>query len=104
MSARRKLNVAFFNGSLVAAAVVGLLFRSWTLFVLTFAALLIGNLILGEIRPTKRKYGCSIGCRNVLQLGIQARSVRVLSLSWTGRGRFGACDSRCQPGRSMLLL
>ena len=55
MSARRKLNVAFFNGSLVAAVVVGLLFRSWTLFAITFAVLLIGNLLLGEIRPTRRK-------------------------------------------------
>jgi hypothetical protein len=55
MSARRKLNVAFFNGSLVAAAVVGWLFGSWTMFALTFAALLIGNLLLGDIRPTRRK-------------------------------------------------
>ena len=55
MSARRKLNGAFFNGSLIVAALVGLLFGSWTMFALTFAALLIGNLLLGEIRPTKRK-------------------------------------------------
>ena len=55
MSARRKLNVGFFNGSLIVAAFVGWLFRSWTMFAITFAVLLIGNLLLGEIRPTRRK-------------------------------------------------
>jgi hypothetical protein len=54
MNARRKLNLAFLNGSLIIAAVLGLLFESWTIFALALAALVVGNLVAGEIRPGKR--------------------------------------------------
>ena len=54
MSARRKLNVAFFNGSVVVAVIVGLLFGSWVAFAIVLVVLLIGNLLMGEIRPSKR--------------------------------------------------
>jgi hypothetical protein len=54
MSARTKLNVAFLNGSVIAAAVIGLLFQSWALFILILVVLVIGNLVAGEIRPDSR--------------------------------------------------
>jgi hypothetical protein len=54
MSSRRKLNAAFFNGSLIVAAVIGLLFQSWAVFVLILVVLVIGNLVAGEIRPDNR--------------------------------------------------
>jgi hypothetical protein len=55
MSARRKLNAAFFNGSLIVAAVIGLLFESWAVFGLILVVLVIGNLVAGEIRPDNRR-------------------------------------------------
>jgi F0F1-type ATP synthase assembly protein I len=54
MSARRKLNAAFFNGSLIVAALVGWLFGSWTVFALILVVLVIGNFVAGEIRPDRR--------------------------------------------------
>ena len=54
MNARKKLNAAYLNGSLVIAVVIGVLAGSWTVFVLTLAALLVGNLLTGEIRPPRR--------------------------------------------------
>ena len=53
MSARRKLNAAFFNGSIIVAAVVGLLFGSWAAFALVLALLLVGSLLAGDIRLGK---------------------------------------------------
>jgi hypothetical protein len=55
MSARRKLNAAFFNGSLIVAAVIGLLFESWAVFGLILVVLVIGNLFAGEIPPDNRR-------------------------------------------------
>jgi hypothetical protein len=55
MSARRKLNAAFFNGSIIVAAVIGLLFESWTAFAVVLALLLVGSLLAGEIRPGNRR-------------------------------------------------
>ena len=55
MSARKKLNVAFLNGSVIVAAVVGLLFGSWAAFALVLALLLVGSLLAGEIRLGKRR-------------------------------------------------
>ncbi len=55
MSARRKLNQAFFTGSLLLAALVGLVTRSWWVFVLVLMVLLAGNLYSGDIRPPKPK-------------------------------------------------
>jgi type IV secretory pathway TrbD component len=55
MGARGKLNVAFLNGSVFVAALVGFLFKSWVAFGFVLALLLIGNFIMGEIRPGKRR-------------------------------------------------
>ena len=54
MNARSKLNLAFLNGSLVVAAVIGLLTGSWAVFILVLAILLAGNFLRGDIRPPKR--------------------------------------------------
>ncbi len=51
MGARTKLNQAYFNGSLIIAAMVGLVAQSWLLFFLALAVLLASNLYLQEIRP-----------------------------------------------------
>jgi len=53
MSARLKLNVAFFHGSFLLAAVVGGLTQSWPVYFVTLAVLLGVNLYAGEIRPQK---------------------------------------------------
>ncbi len=57
MSARRKLNRAFFTGPGAPglAALVGLVTRSWWVFVLVLIVLLAGNLYSGDIRPPKPK-------------------------------------------------
>jgi len=54
MSARNKLNVAYFNGSLLIAGVLGLVLQSWPIFFLALIALVIGNLYTGGIRPRRR--------------------------------------------------
>jgi hypothetical protein len=54
MGARSKLNVAFLNGSVFVAALVGLLCKSWVAFGIVLTVLLIGNFLMGEIRPGKR--------------------------------------------------
>jgi hypothetical protein len=57
MGARRQLNRAFFNGSLLLAAAAGALTGSWLVFGLALAVLVAvlvaGNLYLGEIRPSR---------------------------------------------------
>jgi ABC-type antimicrobial peptide transport system permease subunit len=53
MSARRKLNVAFVNGSLVVAAAVGLLAGSWPVFWIALVMLLVANIYRGDIRPPR---------------------------------------------------
>ena len=53
MGAREKLNVAYLNGSLVLAAVVGVLAQSWSAFFITLTVLLGFNLYQHEIRPHK---------------------------------------------------
>ena len=54
MNARNKLNIAYFNGSVVIAGFLGLLFRSWLLFFFALVTLIIGNLLSGGIRPSGR--------------------------------------------------
>jgi hypothetical protein len=54
MGARTKLNRAYFNGSVVIAALAGLVAQSWPLFFLALAVLLASNLYLREIRPGRR--------------------------------------------------
>jgi type IV secretory pathway TrbD component len=55
MGARSKLNVAFLNGSVFVAALVGFVFKSWAAFALVLVVLLLGNFLMGEIRPGKRR-------------------------------------------------
>jgi hypothetical protein len=57
MGARTKLNLAYFNGSLMIAALLGLLAESWPLLFVTLAVLLAANLYFREIRPTRRLRG-----------------------------------------------
>ncbi len=54
MSSRNKLNVAYFNGCLAVAAVLGAVAESWAVFVLAFAALVAGGIAGGDIRPRTR--------------------------------------------------
>ena len=51
MSARRKLNGSYFNGSLLLAAVAGGVTQSWLVFGLALAVLVGLNLYCNEIRP-----------------------------------------------------
>ena len=50
MGARDKLNQAYITGSLIMAAVAGLITGSFVVFVVTFTVLLVLNLVGGEIR------------------------------------------------------
>ena len=54
MNARNKLNVAYANGCLVLAALVGAMAESSAVFLLAFAALMIGGVASGDIRPRPR--------------------------------------------------
>jgi hypothetical protein len=53
MGARQKLNAAYFQGSLVLAAVAGWLSQSWLGFFVSLAVLLGLNLFWHEIRPAR---------------------------------------------------
>lgn len=53
MGAREKLNIAYLNGSLFLAAIVGGLAKSWPVFFITLVGLLGLNLYLHEIRPQR---------------------------------------------------
>ena len=58
MSARHKLNQAVIQGCLIVAALVGLLFQSWLVFLLTAAVLVGLSISSGEIRwHSSRKRG-----------------------------------------------
>ncbi len=57
MRARTKLNQAYFNGSLLIAALVGLVAQSWLLFLLALTVLLAWNLVCQEIRPRRPRRG-----------------------------------------------
>lgn len=54
MNARRKLNIANINGALLIGAVIGAITGSWTVFLLTLAAIVVSEVYLGDIRPSKR--------------------------------------------------
>jgi hypothetical protein len=54
MGARDKLNVSYVNGSLLIAAVVGVVTGSWLIFGLAAAVLVAGNVMAGDIRPGSR--------------------------------------------------
>ena len=55
MDARRKLNRAYFNGSLIIAGLIGIVTTSGTAFVCAAGVLLALNLMSGEIRPVRRR-------------------------------------------------
>ncbi len=52
--ARQKLNVAYFNGCLILAALVGASAESGLVFVLALIALVMGGYASGDIRPRRR--------------------------------------------------
>jgi hypothetical protein len=54
MGARKKLNAVFLHGSLVVAAIGGLIAQSWAVFILALAVLLGASLYAGDIRPSRR--------------------------------------------------
>ena len=54
MPARERLNAAYFQGSVLLAALIGWGCSSWAAFVAALVVLLGGNLLAGEIRPTRR--------------------------------------------------
>ena len=54
MSARTKLNGAYFIGCVVLAAIVGGLTQSWAVFFIALVVLILGSLMAGDIRPGRR--------------------------------------------------
>jgi hypothetical protein len=50
-NARTKLNVAYFNGSLLVASLFGLVAGSWAVFMAALAVLIACGVYGGEIRP-----------------------------------------------------
>ena len=54
MNARRRLNVAYLQGSAAVAALIGFVFSSWLAFAVAWAVLIMGNLCAGDIRPKGR--------------------------------------------------
>ena len=55
MSARTKLNGAYFNGALLSSAAIGWLSGSWAVFLAVLAAAVACAVYGGEIRPTRRR-------------------------------------------------
>jgi ABC-type Co2+ transport system permease subunit len=55
LSARKKLNVAFINGALVVAALIGIVFRSWTVFLIVAVVLVIGAIYGGDVRQGPKR-------------------------------------------------
>ena len=50
MGAKQKPNAAHLNGALLLAGLAGLLSGSWPVFALTFAVLVAGDYLAGNIR------------------------------------------------------
>ncbi|MEQ8785614.1 MAG: hypothetical protein RIC55_04925 [Pirellulaceae bacterium] len=55
MSARHKLNVAFVNGALIVAGVVGMAFRSWLVFLIVAVVLVVGAIYAGDVRQRPKR-------------------------------------------------
>jgi hypothetical protein len=53
-NARTKLNVAYFNGCLLVAALFGLVAESWAVFLAALAVLIGCGIYCDEIRCTRR--------------------------------------------------
>lgn len=54
MNARTKLNYAYIEGSILIAGLLGLVIQSWPIFFAALVVLLIGNVVNGGIRPSRR--------------------------------------------------
>lgn len=54
MAARRLLNVAYTNGTVLLAVGAGVVSESWPVFFVALAGLLVINLYLGQIRGRQR--------------------------------------------------
>ena len=52
--ARQELNVAYFNGCLILAAVIGAFTGSGLVFLLALVALVLGGYVSGDIRPRSK--------------------------------------------------
>jgi hypothetical protein len=50
LTARHKLNAAYFQGALIIAGILGAVTESYLVFFIALASLLVGNLLAGEIR------------------------------------------------------
>ena len=55
MSARNKLNGAYFNGALLIAAAFGAAAQSWGVFVVSLAGILFAMFLAGDIRSSRQK-------------------------------------------------
>jgi hypothetical protein len=55
LPARTKINAMMIEGSIVIAAVVGGVCRSWTVFFATAGSLIALAVYAGDIRPTSRR-------------------------------------------------
>lgn len=51
MNARKKLNTAHIYGALLVAAVVGVAFESWLVFLIVGGGFVFGAVYAGDIRP-----------------------------------------------------
>ena len=54
-NARKKLNIATFNGCLLVAVLFGLIAGSWAVFWVALVVTLVGGVYGGEIRPATGK-------------------------------------------------
>jgi hypothetical protein len=54
MNARRKLKIAYLNGSLLMAAFAGIVSQSWIAFILVLAGGVLIALVIGNIRPSRQ--------------------------------------------------
>jgi hypothetical protein len=54
-TARHKLNVAYFNGAVIIAALIGMIAGSWAVFWIALAVLFVGGIYAGYIRPQSRR-------------------------------------------------
>ncbi len=50
MTAKHKLNSAYFHGALIVAGILGVVTESYFVFFIALAGLLVGNVLAGEIR------------------------------------------------------
>jgi hypothetical protein len=55
MSARQKLNLAYFHGALILAALIGMAAQSWAIFWVALIVLTAGGCYAGEIRFRRQR-------------------------------------------------